>query len=73
MWPTFIMAYENVVSNNKTQPETKPKIGGHLRKLKSYHYVTLTCLYLDILDENVPTPNVLQREKLIPFEFKMFV
>ena len=73
MWPTFIMAYENVVSNNKKQPETKPGVDGQLRKFKSYHYQTLTCLYLDTLEKTVPASKVFQGEKLLPFEVKIFV
>ena len=48
VWPSFIMAYENVISNEKTQSETRAKVIGLLKKFKNYNYITLSCSYLDI-------------------------
>ena len=44
LWPSSIMANENVISNKNTQSETKAKVTGLLRKFKNYNYITLTCL-----------------------------
>ena len=54
VWPSFIMAYENVISDENTQSETRTKVTGLLKKSKNYNYITMTCLYLDILEKIVP-------------------
>ena len=51
---SFIMAYENVISDENTQSETRTKVTGLLKKSKNYNYITMTCLYLDILEKIVP-------------------
>ena len=73
MWPTFTMVYSNVVSNNKTRSETKAKIEGLLRKSENYRYISLTCLYLDLLERTVPASKVFEGEKLLSFEIKMSI
>ena len=54
VWPSFIMAYENVISDENTQSETRTKVTGLMKKSKNYNYITMTCLYLDILEKIVP-------------------
>ena len=44
VWPSFIMAYENVISDENTQSEAKAKVTGWLKKFKNYNYMTMTCL-----------------------------
>jgi hypothetical protein len=70
IWPSFIMAYENVVSDKKTRSETKAKVAGLLKKFKNYHYIVLTCVYLDLLEKTVPASKVFEGEGLLPFEVK---
>ena len=73
MWPTFTMVYSNVVSNNKARSETKAKIEGLLRKSENYRYISLTCLYLDLLERTVHASKVFEGEKLLSFEIKMSI
>ena len=68
--PSFIMAYENVISDENTQSETRAKATGLLKKFKNYNYITMTCLYLDILQKIVPAAKVFEAERLLPFEVK---
>ena len=58
------MAYENVISDTNTQSEAKANVTGPL------NYITLTCLYLDILEKIVPASKVFEGEPLLPFEVK---
>ena len=64
------MAYENVISDENTQSETRAKATGLLKKFKNYNYITMTCLYLDILEKIVPASQVFEDERLLPFEVK---
>lgn len=73
LWPSFIMAYENVISDEKTIPETRAKVIGLLKKFKNFGILTLTCLYLDILEKTVPMSKVFEGERLLPFEIKSSV
>ena len=54
VWPSFIIAYENVISDENTQSKTRAKVTGLLKKFKNYDYITLTGLYPDILEKTVP-------------------
>ena len=54
LWPSFIMAYENVISDENTQSKTRANVTGLLKKFKNYNDITLTRLYLDILEKTVP-------------------
>ena len=64
------MAYENVISDENTQSETRAKATGLLKKFKNYNYITMTCLYLDILEKIAPASKVFKGERLLPFEVK---
>ena len=64
------MAYENVIGNENTQSETRAKVTGLLKKFKNYNYITMTCLYFDIMEEIVPAFKVFEGERLLPFEVK---
>ena len=61
---------ENVISDENTQSETRAKFIGLLKKFKNYNYITMTCLYLDILEKIVPASQVFEDERLLPFEVK---
>ena len=41
-----------------------------MKKFKNYNYITITCLYLDILEKFFPASKVFERERLLPFEVK---
>ena len=70
VWSSFIKAYENVISDENTKSETRAEVTGLLKKFKNYNYVTMTCLYLDILEKIVPASKVFEGERLLPFEVK---
>ena len=70
VWPSFIMAYENVISDENTQSEIRAKVAGLLKKFKNYNYITMTCLYPDILEKIAPASKVFEGERLLPFEVK---
>ena len=61
---------ENVISDENTQSETRAKFIGLLKKFKNYNYITMTCLYLDILEKIIPASQVFEDERLLPFEVK---
>ena len=60
---------EDVISDENTQSETRAKFIG-LLKFKNYNYITMTWLYLDILEKIVPASQVFEGERLLPFEVK---
>ena len=70
VWPSFIMAYENVIRDENTQSEIRAKVTGLLKKFKNYSYITMTCLYPDILEKIAPASKVFEGERLLPFEVK---
>ena len=70
MWPAFLTAYENVVADPKTKPETRAKVQGLLNSFWSYKTLSLVCTYLDILEKTVPASKVFEGEKLLPFEIR---
>ena len=41
-----------------------------MKKFKNYNYITITCLYLDILEKIFPASKVFERERLLPFKVK---
>ena len=61
---------ENVISDENTQSKTRAKFIGLLKKFKNYNYITMTCLYLDILEKIVPASQVFEGERLLTFEVK---
>ena len=67
------MAYENVISDENTQSETGAKVTGLMKKLKNYNYITMTCLYLEILEKIVRASKVFEGERLLPLEVKVSI
>ena len=68
VWPAIITAFENVIADEKTKAETRAKVVGLNRKLKSYRTLCLTCIYLDILELITPASKIFEGEGLYPFE-----
>ena len=54
IWPAIISAFENTLVTRKHKSETKAKIQGLLKDLRSYDVLSLTCVYLDILEKISP-------------------
>ena len=50
--------------------ETIAKVTGLLKRFKNYINITMTCLYLVILEKIVPASEVFEGERLLPFEGK---
>ena len=50
--------------------ETIAKVTGLLKRFKNYNNITMTCLYLVILEKIVPASEVFEGERLLPFEVK---
>ena len=65
-----LLSLKNDIRNKNIRSEIRAKVTGLLMKFKNYDYITLTCLYLDILDKTVPTSKVAEGERLLPFEVK---
>ena len=49
VWPSIVLAFENVIADTKTKAAMRAKVAGLNRKMKSYRSLCLTCVYLDIL------------------------
>ena len=50
--------------------ETKAKVTGLLKKFKNNKNITMSCLYLVILEKIVLASKVFKGERLLPFEVK---
>ena len=72
-WPSLITGFENVACDVKTKAETKAKVKGILKKLKSYRYLMMTCAYLDILQIITPASKVFESETIALHEIKVVV
>ena len=51
MWPAIISALENTLATRKLKSETKGKIIGFLKQMRSYAFLCLVCTYLDLLEK----------------------
>ena len=54
IWPAVISALDNTLVTRTHKPETKGKIIGFLRQLRSYEMLCLVCTYLDMLEKITP-------------------
>ena len=68
MWPAIVTAFENVVADVRTIQETRSKVIGYLKKLKSYAFLCLTCCYLDVLELITPCSKIFEGEGLMAYE-----
>ena len=68
MWPAIITALENTLAVRQHKPETRAKIQGQLKELKSYPFLCLVCTYLDMLEKITPTSLTFEGEGLLPYE-----
>ena len=72
-WPALKLAFENIIADSKTRQETKTKVRGLLKKLNSYHFMSLVTYYLDILEIVTPISKLFEVEHLLPFEVQPLV
>lgn len=70
MWPAIIMAYENVIINDKTKAETWAKVVEYLKKLRDYNFLCLVCCCLDILEIITLATKIFESKDLLPFEVR---
>jgi len=70
MWPAIISALDNTLAIRKHKPETKGKILGIIKQLRSYKSICLACCYLDVLEKIAPVSKVFEHNELLPFEVK---
>ena len=64
MWPAFITAYENCLSD-QSYSSIKPKVQGLLKTFRSYRMLCLTCTYLDVLEKIRPASKVFEGDGLL--------
>ena len=69
MWPAFITAYENCLSD-QSYSSIKPKVQGLLKTFRSYRMLCLTCTYLDVLEKIRPASKVFEGNGLLAYEVK---
>ena len=70
MWPVFIIAYENVIAENKKKAETIAKLRGLLIKFRTVKVLYNVCSYLDLLDKISPISLVFEGNDLLPCEIQ---
>ena len=68
IWPGIVTAYENIESDRKTKGETRAKVKGYLKKLRSNKIFQKVINFLNILDCIAPVSLVFEGEGLLPFE-----
>ena len=63
------MAFDNAIASRKGYtPETKAKVAGFLKKLRSYPFLCKVAGYLDILEMKGPLSLVFEKHDLMAFE-----
>ena len=66
MWPALISAFDNTLVTRKHKGETKAKIMGFLKQLRSYRILCAVCCYLDLLEKITPASLVFECDRLLP-------
>ena len=69
LWPSITMAYENLIADENTRPDTKVKVTGYLIKFRSISFLRLVCAYLDI-EIATSISKVFESEALMPNKVK---
>ena len=69
IWPALVMGYENAEIVT-TAPETRAKVTGLLRLLRSVLHLLKVCGSLDLVDKMGPAYMVFEGDGLMPFEVK---
>ena len=64
------MAYEYVIGDENTRPDTKAKVTGYLIKLRLISFSRCVCAYLDILEIITSMSKVFELEALMPNKVK---
>ena len=69
IWPSLITTFQNaLVSDNGCRGETRAKVVGILKKLKSYRFLCQVAVYLDILDSIGPLSLVFEKNILMAYD-----
>ena len=66
------MAYENLIADENTRPDTKVKVTGYLIKFRSISFLRLVCAYLDI-EIATSISKVFESEALMPNKVKLLL
>ena len=69
MWPAFITAYKNCISDPSCS-NIKNKVKGLLEKFQSYRMLCLVSTYLDVQEKMVPASKIFEGEGLLAFDNK---
>lgn len=68
-WPALITAFDNALATTVGyRPETRAKLTGFLKKLKSYPFLCQVAGYLDVLETLGPLSLVFEGKNLMAFE-----
>ena len=68
-WPAIVTSFENVLASNKgCKAETRAKVSGLLRKLKSYRFLSQVAVYLDVLESIGPLSLVFEQCVLMVYD-----
>ena len=66
IYPALINAYEKVVANNSTKFDVRAKVGGYLKKLKSFRFFMLLVRYADITNSISPLSLTFEKGVILP-------
>ena len=66
IYPALINAYEKVVANNSTKYDVRAKVGGYLKKLKSFRFFMLLVRYTDITNSMSPLSLTFEKGVILP-------
>ena len=73
-WSALKIAFENIPATDLSSGEdTKAKIFGICKKLKSYCFVCQIASYLDILESTAPPPLVFEKRMLMIYDVEVTV
>ena len=68
-WPVLITAFTNTLATDcNCRGETRAKVEGILRKLRSYKFICQTAVYLDILDAIGPLALMFKADFLMAYD-----
>lgn len=66
MWPALISAFDNTLVTRQHKGETRAKIMGFLKQLRSYRILCAVCCHLDLLEKITPASLVFECDGLLP-------
>lgn len=73
-WPAIIAAFDNALATNQGyRPETRSKLTGFLKKLKSHPFLCQVSAYLDVLESMSPLSLIFEKAGLMAFEIPLAI